>query len=283
VELLATYALNFVYAFANLAIIVLGLAIVFGLLGVMNMAHGEFIALGAYSLLVVQQAGLPLLLAIPLAILIGGALAVVIEHLVIRHLYHRPFDTLLATWAIAILMRKSIEIGFGREFQSVEPVLPGSVNLFGVLYPSYRLLLIAIVITIFAGLYLWYQRSNAGLRVRAMVENPDLAVALGINTHRLSRLTFVAGAVIASLAGVLIAPLVRVEPFMGVDYLLNSFFILVVGGMGSIQGLLTGAAVVGGSDTLLSALFDKSAGYVGVLLISILFLWMRPNGIYARR
>lgn len=281
--LFTTYVLNFIYAFATLGMIALGLAIIFGLLGVMNMAHGEFVALGAYCVFVVQQAGLPFLLAIPLTVVVCATVGWLIEWLVIRHLYHRPFDTLLATWGIAILMRKAIEAIFGRGFKSIDPVMPGAANVLGAGYPSYRLLLIGVVLTSLVVLFLWYQRSNTGVRIKAMVQNPVLAEALGINTAALSRMTFIAGTVIAGIAGLMIAPLVRVEPLMGLDYLLNSFFILVVGGLGSLQGLLTGAAVIGGGNTLLSVIFDNTVGYLGILVISILFLWTRPNGIYSRR
>lgn len=282
-ELFTTYTLNFAFAFTSMALIVLGLAVAFGLLGVMNMAHGEFVAMGAYSVLVVQQAGLPFVLAVPLAVTACAIVGALIEWLVIRHLYRRPFDTLLATWGVSILMRKAIEVAFGREFRSVDPVMPGTISIFGASYPSYRVMLIVLVLVVFAMLYLWYQRSNTGVRIKAMVQNPALAAAIGIDTPRLSRMTFIAGTVMAGVAGVLIAPLVKVEPLMGFDYLLNSFFVLVVGGLGSIQGLLTGAAVIGGSDTIFSSIFNQSVGYVGVLLISILFLWIRPNGIYSGR
>lgn len=282
-ELFATYGLNFIYAAATLGLIVLGLAVVFGLLGVMNMAHGEFVMLGAYSALLVQNAQLPFILAIPLAILICAIVGFLVEVSIIRHLYRRPFDTLLATWGLAILMRKGVEVTFGREYKSIDQTLPGTVNLFGVDYPAYRLVLVLTILVMFFLLFVWYRRSNTGARIRAMVQNPQLAGAVGIDTARLSRATFVAGVAIAGLAGVLLAPLVRVEPYMGLDYLLSSFFILVVGGLGTLEGLLIGSAVIGGTDAVVSAVFDKTAGYLGVLTISILFLWLRPDGIYSRR
>lgn len=282
-ELIATYGLNFLYTTAILGLIVLGLAVVFGLLGVMNMAHGEFVMLGAYSALVVQQAGMPFILAVPLSLVVCGLAGWLVEWTIIRHLYRRSFDTLLATWGLAILMRKGIEVAFGREYKSIDQSLPGTVNLFGVEYPAYRLLLMALIVLFFAGLFYWYQRSNTGARIKAMVQNPDLAAAVGIDTAKLSRMTFIAGVSTAGLAGVLLSPLVRVEPYMGLDYLLSSFFILVVGGLGTLEGLLTGSAVIGGTDALISAFFDKTAGYLGVLTISILFLWLRPNGIFSRR
>lgn len=282
-EAFATFLLNFVYVSAILALVALGLAMVFGLLGVMNMAHGEFVMLGAYSAYVVQTAQISFFWAIPLAIFVSAILGFLIEWSVIRHLYNRAFDTLLATWGLAILIRKGVEVVFTRDYKSVNQVVPGTVEIFGVNYPAYRLILISIIICIFVVLLLWYQRSKVGLRVRAMVQNPGLAAAIGIDIAILSRVTFVIGVSTAGLAGALLAPLVRVEPYIGLDYLLSSFFILVVGGLGSIEGLLIGSTIIGGTDAVISTIFDKTAGYMSVLIISILFLWLRPDGIFYRR
>ena len=282
-EVVGTYGLNYLYITAILGLVVLGLAVVFGLLGVMNMAHGEFVMLGAYSAVVVQAAGLPLALSIPLAIVAAGTIGALVEWLVIRHLYRRPFDTFLATWGLAVLLREAIEALFGREYRSVDQLLPGTVDLGGIDYPVYRLVLLGFVIVLFACLMLWYRRSNTGARIKAMVSNPALAAAVGIDTARLARWTFVFGVSTAGLAGALLAPLVRVEPYMGLDYLLSSFFILVVGGLGTLEGMLLGSAVISGTDTVMSAVFDKTAGYISVLSISILFLWLRPHGLYSRQ
>lgn len=282
-EALITFVLNFIYSSATLALIVLGLAMVFGLLGVMNMAHGEFVMLGAYSAYVVQSLGLNFIWAIPISILVCVVVGWLMEWTIIRHLYNRPFDTLLATWGVAILIRKGIEAIFSRDYKSVDQVMPGTIDILGITYPSYRLILIAIIILLFVTLFAWYQKSKTGLRIRAMVQNPGLASAVGIDTARLSTVTFIIGVSFAGLAGVLLAPLVRVEPYIGLDYLLSSFFILIVGGLGTLEGLLIGSAVIGGSDALISTIFDKTAGYLSVLLLSILFLWLRPDGIYSRR
>ena len=282
-EALITFVLNFIYSSATLALIVLGLAMVFGLLGVMNMAHGEFVMLGAYSAYVVQSLGLNFIWAIPISILVCVIVGWLMEWTIIRHLYNRPFDTLLATWGVAILIRKGIEAIFSRDYKSVDQVMQGTIDILGITYPSYRLILIAIIILLFVTLFAWYQKSKTGLRIRAMVQNPGLASAVGIDTSRLSTVTFIIGVSFAGLAGVLLAPLVRVEPYIGLDYLLSSFFILIVGGLGTLEGLLIGSAVIGGSDALISTIFDKTAGYLSVLLLSILFLWLRPDGIYSRR
>jgi branched-chain amino acid transport system permease protein/urea transport system permease protein len=282
-DLVLTNGMNLVYAIATLALIALGLAIVFGLLGVMNMAHGEFVMLGAYSVYVVQSAGLPFLAAIPLALTVCAIVGTLVEWSIIRHLYRRPFDTLLATWGLSILMRKLVEAVFGRDFKSVDQVLPGTVEVLGTAYPAYRLVLLLIIAVFFCLLLYWFRRSNTGARIKAMVSNPALAAAVGIDTARLARLAFIFGVSTAGLAGVALAPLVRIEPYMGIDYLLSSFFILVVGGLGSLEGLLIGSSVIGGSDAVISTLFSKTSGYMAVLAISILFLWLRPDGLYARR
>ncbi|MEM6464402.1 MAG: branched-chain amino acid ABC transporter permease [Pseudomonadota bacterium] len=282
-DLFVTTGMNLIYAIATLGLVALGLAVVFGLLGVMNMAHGEFVMLGAYSVFVVQTAGLPFIAAVPLALAVCAGIGVLVEWSVIRHLYRRPFDTLLATWGISIVIREVVEAGFGRDFKSVDQVLPGTVSFLGAPYPAYRLVLLAAIIIFFALLLVWYRRSNTGARIKAMVSNPALAAAVGIDTARLARLTFVFGVCTAGIAGVALAPLVRIEPYMGIDYLLSSFFILVVGGLGSLEGLLIGSAFIGGFDTSISTLFSKTSGYLTVLVISILFLWLRPDGLYARR
>ena len=282
-EVFVTFLLNLIYISATLALIALGLAMVFGLLGVMNMAHGEFVMLGAYSVYVVQLAGQHFLWAIPVAIIICVMVGWLMEWLVVRHLYSRPFDTLLATWGVAILIRKGVEVIFTRDYKSVNQVMPGTIDLLGASYPAYRLLLVALIIVLFVALFTWYQKSKAGLKIRAMVQGPELAAAVGIDTARLSRVTFIIGVSTAGLAGVMLAPLVRVEPYIGLDYLMSSFFILIVGGLGTLEGLLIGSTVIGGTDAIVSTVFDKTAGYMSVLLISILFLWLRPDGIFYRR
>ncbi|NLD55122.1 MAG: branched-chain amino acid ABC transporter permease [Burkholderiaceae bacterium] len=281
--LIATYGLNLGYQLAVVALVVLGLGIVFGMLGIMNMAHGEFVMLGAYSAVAVQQAGLPLPLALPLAILVCATVGWVTERLLIRPLSDRPFDTLLATWGLGILLRKAVEAIYGRGYQSIEHGLTGTSHVLGTDYPTYRLALMSLIAALLVALVVWYRRSPAGARVRAMVANPALAQALGMDVGAMARNAFVLGVVLAGLAGVLLAPLVRIEPNMGLDYLLGSFFVLVVGGLGSLSGLFAGTGVVGGTQVLVASLADQTWGYLAVLTISIGFLWLRPHGLVGRR
>lgn len=279
----ALQLLNVVYQLATLTLTALGLAIVFGLLGVMNMAHGEFVMLGAYAVVVVQKMGWPLVTAVPLAVAVCGLIGWAVERWLVRPLYARPFDTLLATWGLSMFLRKLVEAAFGKGYQNVEAESAAPVAFFGLVYPAYRLFLIAVTVTLMVGLVAWYRRSNTGLRLRAMTANPVLARALGIDTQVLATRAFVVGMVFAGLAGVMLAPVVRIEPAMGVDYLLNAFFVQVVGGLGSLAGLAGGIGLIGGTQAGMSGLIDQTAGYASVLVLSILFLWLRPQGLYGRR
>jgi branched-chain amino acid transport system permease protein/urea transport system permease protein len=279
---LVAQALNALFAIIVLALLSLGLAVIFGLLGVLNLAHGELVMMGAYCAYVVQVNGLPFVAAVPLAIAVCGVLGYVVERWLVRRLYSRPFDTLVLTWGLSLLLRKSVEAIFGLGYKSLTEPLSGTVEVLGATYPRYRLLLLAVGFAVLAGLALWYRRSRTGTRIQAMVDNPDLASAMGLPVSRFASATFVVGTCLAGVAGALVAPLVPVQPFMGLDHVLMSFFVLVVGGLGSVGGLLTGSTVVGGINSVVSAISDSTGGYFCVLVLAILFLWLRPRGIHAQ-
>ena len=282
-DALVLFLLNATWQIAALALLALGLALVFGLLRIMNMAHGEFVMLGAYAPVLAAQLGLPPQAALPICLLVVGQTALVVEWLVIRHLYARMFDSLLATWALSILMREGAEMAFGRQFRNVAPPIDGVTWVGPVGYPSYRLAVIVLVVAGIGALWLWYRRSQTGLRLRAMVDNPVLAQGAGINTARLSAGAFVTGCLLAGLSGLLLAPTLSVFPGMGLDALIRSFFALIVGGLGTLEGLAIGALAIGGLQSGLSAVFSQTVGYLGVLVLAILFLWRRPDGLYRRR
>jgi urea ABC transporter permease protein UrtB len=280
--LIVTQAINVLYAVSTLAVLALGLAVIFGLLGVLNIAHGEFVMIGAYCAYVTQTQGLPYLLAIPLTLAVCGLLGWAVEWTMIRPLYRRPFDTLVVTWGLSLLLRKITEAIFGLGFHSLNIPLPGTVAFLGTEYPIYRLVLIGVSVAVVGALVIWYGGSRTGSRIRAMVSNPELAQAQGISVRFLAAGTFIVGTCLAGLGGVMMAPLVPLQPFMGLDYVLRAFFVLIVGGLGSVSGLLSGAVVIGGFDSVISAASNAADGYFAVLGLAILFLWLRPRGIVAR-
>lgn len=275
--------LNVLWQISILAMVTIGLGIVFGQLKIMNMAHGELVMIGAYAPVITASLGLPAGLQVLICILTVGVTALILERTIIRHLYGRPFDSLLATWGVSILLREIVELLFGRGYQSVSSPLPGTMSVLGTDYPAYRMVVIVGVFLFFAALITWYRRSAIGTEIKAMVENRELAHACGINTNRLSSFCFVFGALTAGIAGMVLAPTIRIEPMMGLDYLIRSFFSLVVGGLGSLEGLVLGVGIIGGLQSALGAMFNQTYGYLGILLLSIFFLWLRPNGIYSTR
>jgi len=280
--LIVAQTLNFAYAVISLLLVVLGLAVTLGWLGVMNLAHGEFVMLGAYVAVVTERMGWPFWAAIPLTILFCIVLGIVVERLLIRPLYSRPFDLLLATWGLSILIRKIVEAAFGGGYISLTVPVKGSLDILGASYPTYRILIMAFTVALLAMLLAWYFRSSAAARVKAMVGNPMLAQAVGIDTNALARNTFVVGTCLAGLAGVIIAPVTSVNPFLGLDYVINAFFVIIVGGLGSVLGLFAGSGIIGGLDSFVSAILDRTSAFFLVLLIAIFFLWLRPRGLFAR-
>jgi len=274
--------LNVAFEITTLALVAMGLAITLGLLGVLNLAHGEFVMLGAFSALFVQEHGLPYLAAFPIAVVVCAAVGWPVERIMIRPLYSRPFDTILATWGLSLLLRELVETVNGRGFHSVTQPVTGTVDILGTDYPVYQIAVMVVAVVLIATLVVWFLWSATGRRIRALVDNPDLARTVGIATHRLAGNTFVVGLCLGGVAGVLLAPIVAVHPGMGIDYVLKSFFVLVVGGLGNILGLVVGSGVIGGAEAVVSAAIDRTAGYSFVLIIALVFLSTKPGGLVSR-
>ncbi len=271
--------LNLIWQISTLALVALGLAIVFGKLRIMNMAHGEFVMIGAYAPVITSSLGLPMWLQLPVCLVTVALVALFLERTIIQHLYGRMFDSLLATWGIAILLREVVELLFGRGYQSVKVPIAGTVDVFGTQYPLYRIVVVFVILVCFGALAWWNRRSKVATQIKAMVGNPELAQAVGINTERLSAAAFVFGCCTAGMAGLLLAPTIRIEPVMGIDYLIRSFFALVVGGLGSLEGLGLGVTLIAGTQSVIGAFASQTYGYLAVLTLSILFLWLKPDGI----
>ena len=271
--------LNLIWQISTLALVALGLAIVFGKLRIMNMAHGEFVMIGAYAPVITSSLGLPTWLQLPVCLVTVALVALLLERTIIRHLYGRMFDSLLATWGIAILLREVVELLFGRGYQSVSVPIAGTAEIFGAQYPLYRIVVVAVILVCFGALAWWNHRSKVATQIKAMVGNPELAQAVRINTGRLSAAAFVFGCCTAGVAGLLLAPTIRIEPVMGIDYLIRSFFALVVGGLGSLEGLGLGVTLIAGTQSVIGAFASQTYGYLAVLTFSILFLWLKPDGI----
>lgn len=278
--ILALDATNFVLA---LLLVTLGLVIIFGLMNVINMAHGELFLLGAYTVHAVQQAGGNHWLALLLAPLAVGAAGLLIEMLVIRHVYHRFVDTILATWGLSIAIKQAVIIVFGPTAQQVDNPLPGAIDVLGVTYPAYRLFVMAAAVCAATAVFVLFFRTDWGLQARAVIANRAMARNLGIDTRRLDRATFALGAALAGLAGAVMAPLMSVDPQMGVGFLVPAFLSILVGGTGSLLGTLLGTSLIAGGTTVVSSVWSQIAAQIVIFTLAIVVIRLFPQGLTGGR
>ena len=254
-----------------------GLLLIFGVMKIVNFAHGAFLTIGAYASLVAAQLGLSPWAAFPLALLAGGVAGMAIEWLVVRPLYARPLDAILATWGLGIVIGQLITLAFGREVQLVPTPVQGTVAVFGTDYSAYRLLLVVAAAVIGTGLALLLTKTRFGLATRAVIMNEHLARGLGINSGAVRFLTFSVGAGLGSLAGALITPLSSVDPNMGIPWLVNAFMLVMVSGS-SMASLLLATLVFGAVQVLLSTYASPILGGLAIAVLAAITLRIRPKG-----
>jgi branched-subunit amino acid ABC-type transport system permease component len=261
-----------------LYIVALGLLIVYGVLKIINLAHGAFLALGSYAAVIATWLGWNPWTALVIALAVGIAVGAVAEWRVLRGLYVRPLDTILATWGLNIIIVQGITLYFGREIQFAESAITGAVNVGGVTYSLYRLVLLVVAIVMGALLWLIMSRTQIGIVARAVIMNEELAQALGINTRLVRFVTFCLGAGLAALAGALITPLVSVHPNLGVPWLINAFMLVLVAGV-SLGNLALAALVLGGAQVLVSAYGNPVLGSLTIVILAVIILRFRTMTI----
>jgi len=270
-----------------------GLAVTFGVMGVINMAHGELVMLGAYTTYVVQEAirfALPgavdyaLFLAIPAAFLVSGAFGVAIERGIIRHLYGRPLETLLATWGLSLILQQMVRTVFGATNREVinPSWMSGAWELAGgVAFTYNRIWIILFALVVLGALALVLRKTPFGLQIRAITQNRRMAGSMGIRTGRIDALTFGLGSGIAGVAGVALSQIDNVSPNLGQGYIVDSFMVVVFGGVGNLWGTLVGAFGLGIVNKLLEPWAGAVLAKILVLVAIILFIQKRPRGLFA--
>jgi urea transport system permease protein len=275
---------------AVLLLIALGLTLTFGQMNVINMAHGEFIMAGAYTVYVLQKvvtnAGGSLLLALPVAFVVAGLMGVLLEALLIRRLYGRPLDTLLVTWGVALILQQAARDVFGApNVQTKAPsLLTGSVHLGGdLVVASSRLFILGLALAAVAALLLLLRLTPLGRRIRAVVQNRDLAAVSGLPTGRVDRLTFFIGSGLAGIAGVALTLIGPIGPTMGTNIIVNAFLVVVVGGIGQLKGTVIVAFVLGIFQSMVEYTTTVSVASVLVFVAIVAFLQWRPQGLYTLR
>jgi urea ABC transporter permease protein UrtB len=265
-------------AFAFLVLCASGLAVIFGMMGVINLAHGEFIMCGAYVTVSAARVGLPL----PLAILCGAAAAgvagIVIERLFVRRLYGRPLDTIVATWGISLIAAQGTLILLGPSLPGVGTPL-GSITVGAYSYSVYRLVLMAVAVLLLAGLYVLFNMTRFGMLARATIQVPHMASALGVDTSLIYSLTFGLGAALAGATGGLYAPTMTMVPTMGATFIVEAFVTVVVGGADVFLGTAPAAALLGLVKAGMTSWGGQLFGQIGLLVAVILVIRMLPDGI----
>jgi urea transport system permease protein len=270
----------------------IGLAITFGVMGVINMAHGEMVMLGAYTTFVVQEwirSNNPALfdwslaIAVPLAFLVAGAVGVAVERGIIRFLYGRPLETLLATWGLSLVLQQAVRTAFGPTNREVGAPswMSGSFEV-GQLSITYnRLWIICFSLAVFVMLLFVIRFTRFGLEMRAVTQNRAMAASMGIRTTRIDALTFGLGSGIAGMAGVALSQIDNVSPNLGQGYIIDSFLVVVFGGVGNLFGTLVGAMTIGVANKLLEPFAGAVLGKIVLLVLIILFIQRRPRGLFA--
>jgi urea transport system permease protein len=275
---------------AVLLLIALGLSLTFGQMNVINMAHGEFIMAGGYTVFVLQStitnAGASLLVALPVAFVVAGGMGVLLEILLIRRLYARPLDTLLVTWGVSLILQQLARDIFGApNVQTRAPdLLTGNVHIAGDLaLANNRLFILALALLAVAALTVGLRYTPLGRRIRAVVQNRDLAAASGIATGRVDRLTFFIGSGLAGLAGVALTLLGPIGPTMGTNVIIDAFLVVVVGGIGQLKGSVIVAFILGMLQSMIEYTSTVSVAKVGVFIAIVAFLQWRPQGLFTLR
>jgi urea transport system permease protein len=270
----------------------IGLAITFGVMGIINMAHGEMVMLGAYTTFVVQEIirtrypGLfdySLVIAAPLAFLVSGAIGIAIERSIIRFLYGRPLETLLATWGLSLILQQAVRTLFGPTNKEVgnPSWMSGAFDLGGITITYNRLWIICFTLAVFVALLGMLRFTRLGLEMRAVTQNRAMAAAMGIRTARIDALTFGLGSGIAGIAGVALSQIDNVSPNLGQSYIIDSFMVVVFGGVGNLWGTLVGAFTLGIANKFLEPYAGAVLGKIAILVLIILFIQKRPRGLFA--
>lgn len=277
-DYLATVLLSSLSSASILLIATLGLAVVYGLMGVINLAHGEFLMVGAYSALTATQLGIPYPLAIPVAVIMTMLIGAIVELLIIRRLYGRLFDTMLATWGLGMVFNQCAVLLFGT-------VSPGigmpqySIKIGAYSLAVYPLAMIAVAGLMLVFVYLLMTRTVYGMKARASIQEPEMAQAIGIDSSRVNTLTFSIGCGLAGFAGAVLLPIIPATPSMGLFFAVKGFLTVVVAGPVALTGTAMTALGLGGGSSVTASFMTSVVGDVFFFVATALLLWLYPMGI----
>ncbi len=273
-----------------LLLVALGLSITFGIMGLINFAHGEFLMIGAYVAYVMQRfvlvghTGLSFLVSLPAAFIAAFMIGLIVERALIRFLYGRPYESILATWGLSLILQQGARNIFGANNVDVSAPLwlQGGVRLLaGFQLPYSRIFILSLAVAAIAGMYFYVNYSVSGRRMRAVMQNRHMSACMGVNTRKVDSLTFAIGSGIAGIAGCAVSLLGSIGPSTGQNYIVDAFMVVVLGGVGNLAGTIAGALMIGLTNPLFEYMTTSSMGRVIVFTLVIVFLQWKPSGLFS--
>jgi branched-subunit amino acid ABC-type transport system permease component len=273
-----TLLLDVVTAIGVLLIVVLGLGVVLGVLDVINLAHTGFMAVGVYAAVTATAHGWPFWAAVVAAVLVSGLAGLVVELLVIRRLYARPLETILATWGLSLVIIQALTLGYGHNNQALDQPVDGSTSLLGTHYPTYRLIIVGVAVVLVLGLAVLLRYTRAGLTIRMVQANDVLARGVGIRVGLIRAVTFVVGCALAGLAGALLGPTQAINPNYAVSLVASAFLAVLLAGR-RLSGLAVGCVVLGAVQILFGHWFNPVYSSTAMIVVAVVLLRLRPEGL----
>ena len=284
-ELFAQTAVNAVYAASYIALIAVGLVLIFGVMGVVNFAHGELYMLGAYVVVFAYaDHGVPYLLTVALGLVLVGLLGIAMERGLFRPMRTNPLGGLIVSIGALLMLQSAVAAMFGVRMETIPRALPGAVPLMGgVAIPTQRLLVIGAAVVLLGALWLFLKKSKFGWALRACAQDPEAAALQGISIDRTARLAMFIGAALAGVAGALTAPLVRTFPYMGHSVIVTAFIVIIVGSLGSLEGAVLASVLYAFVHTFVTTFSDGVVADIVGLLLMLIVLVVRPYGLFGTR
>lgn len=277
-----TLLLDVVTAIGILLIVVLGLAVVLGVLDVINLAHTGFMAVGVYTAVTATAHGWPFWAAVLAAVAVSGVAGLIVEVLVIRRLYARPLETILATWGLSLVIIQALTLGYGHNNQALDQPVDGATSVLGAHYPTYRLIIVGIAVVLVLGLAVLLRYTRAGLTIRMVQANDVLARGVGIRVGLIRATTFVVGCALAGLAGSLLGPTQAINPNYAVSLVASAFLAVLLAGR-NLSGLVVGCVVLGAVQILFGHWFNPVYSSSAMIVVAVVLLRLRPEGLTWRR
>lgn len=281
-QLVFSQLINGISGFARLFLVAIGLVITFGMLDVVNMAHGEMIMLGAYiGCIFVNVLHMPFAIAMLASFVVTSLLGMIIEHSLIRKVYGKVAESLLITFALTYIIQQIIRMIFGPENQNLEMPIKGNFSIASVTVPFYDLFLVVMALVVLGLTLILFYKTSYGMQLRAITQNRQMTQCLGINSGMIDKITFAYGCGLAGLAGVLIAPVSSITPGMGTGYIVDSFLVVILGGLNSIVGSFFGAAVIQEAVSFMASFMSLVTAKLLIFVVIIVLIRIKPQGLFA--